>query len=96
VPAREPKSSSTKLDSLSLLGHSHGGTIALGYAITHPERVENLILVDSDIEDYPDEQRDSMSSSFGVETRILLQQSRSSRRPTILTAQRPTKSWTLS
>ena len=45
------------LDAMTLLGHSHGGTIAIGYAITHPKQVRSLILIDSDIEDYPDSLR---------------------------------------
>jgi pimeloyl-ACP methyl ester carboxylesterase len=47
------------LESITLLGHSHGGTIAIGYAITHPEHVRSLILVDAAIEDYPDADRDA-------------------------------------
>jgi pimeloyl-ACP methyl ester carboxylesterase len=45
------------LDAMTLLGHSHGGTIAIGYAISHPKQVRSLILIDSDIEDYPDAAR---------------------------------------
>ncbi len=33
----------------AVLGHSSGGTLALGYAIDHPERVERLILLNSDL-----------------------------------------------
>jgi len=40
------------LDSLALVGHSHGGAIALGYAIRYPKRVRRLVLVDSNIEDH--------------------------------------------
>jgi pimeloyl-ACP methyl ester carboxylesterase len=32
------------LDRLLLLGHSHGGVVAIEYAATHPDRVERLIL----------------------------------------------------
>src|SRR6059058_3189735 len=32
------------LDRISLLGHSHGGTVAIEYAARHPERVGRLIL----------------------------------------------------
>jgi proline-specific peptidase len=32
------------LERLNLLGHSHGGVIAIAYAARHPERVERLIL----------------------------------------------------
>ena len=40
------------LDSTTVLGHSHGGAIALGYTIHHPERVHKLILVDTCTEDH--------------------------------------------
>jgi proline-specific peptidase len=32
------------LEQISLLGHSHGGVVAIDYAARHPERVERLIL----------------------------------------------------
>ena len=32
------------LEQLLLLGHSHGGVVAIEYAATHPDRVERLIL----------------------------------------------------
>jgi pimeloyl-ACP methyl ester carboxylesterase len=40
------------LQSMTVLGHSNGGAIALGYAIQHPEMVHKLILVDMCTEDY--------------------------------------------
>jgi proline-specific peptidase len=40
------------LDSITVLGHSHGGAIALGYATHHPELVHKLILVDACTEDH--------------------------------------------
>lgn len=40
------------LDSITVLGHSNGGAIALGYAIQHPEKVHKLILVDMCTEDH--------------------------------------------
>lgn len=40
------------LDSITVLGHSNGGGIALGYAIQHPERVHKLILVGACTEDH--------------------------------------------
>jgi pimeloyl-ACP methyl ester carboxylesterase len=42
-----------RLDSMMLLGHSHGGAIALGYAIRYPERVRTLFLVDACVIDEP-------------------------------------------
>lgn len=35
-----------QLDSVSLLGHSMGGKVAMEFAMTHPQRVEKLIVVD--------------------------------------------------
>jgi proline iminopeptidase len=32
------------LERINLLGHSHGGVVAMGYAARHPDRVERLIL----------------------------------------------------
>jgi proline iminopeptidase len=44
-----------RLPRISVLGHSHGGAIALGYAIRYPKRVRKLILVDSNIQDFNEE-----------------------------------------
>jgi len=41
-----------RLPRITVLGHSHGGAIALGYAIRYPKRVKKLILVDSNIQDF--------------------------------------------
>lgn len=38
-----------KLDHLTLLGHSHGGFIALNYALKFPGRVARLVLVDAQV-----------------------------------------------
>jgi len=40
------------LKSITVLGHSQGGAIALGHAISHPEVVHKLILVDACTEDH--------------------------------------------
>jgi proline iminopeptidase len=41
-----------RIPKLFLLGHSHGGTIALGYAIRYPTHLRKLVLVDSGIIDF--------------------------------------------
>jgi proline iminopeptidase len=40
------------LPKINVLGHSHGGAIAIGYAIRYPEHVSKLILVDSSIQGF--------------------------------------------
>jgi proline iminopeptidase len=41
-----------RIPKLFLMGHSHGGTIALGYAIRYPAHLRKLVLVDSGIIDF--------------------------------------------
>lgn len=36
-----------KLDSVDLIGHSHGGRIGIGLASGHPERINRLVLISS-------------------------------------------------
>ena len=43
-----------ELPSLTLLGHSNGGTVALAYAEMYPERVDKLLLVDPQILGFDD------------------------------------------
>jgi proline iminopeptidase len=40
------------LKTMTLMGHSHGGAIALGYAVRYPHRLHKLILVDAEIPGY--------------------------------------------
>ncbi|KIX01692.1 uncharacterized protein Z518_09418 [Rhinocladiella mackenziei CBS 650.93] len=40
------------LDKVSIVGHSSGGTIALGYAIAYPDHVDKLILLNTDLLGY--------------------------------------------
>lgn len=40
------------LESMNLMGHSHGGRIALAYAVQFPDRVRRLIVVDTSVEGY--------------------------------------------
>jgi pimeloyl-ACP methyl ester carboxylesterase len=37
------------LASFAVIGHSHGGYIAMNYAVTYPDRVSSLILVDAQL-----------------------------------------------
>ncbi|KAK3175030.1 hypothetical protein OEA41_002276 [Lepraria neglecta] len=39
---------------MTLLGHSNGGSIALGYAERYPERVQKMILLDHQLEGFDD------------------------------------------
>jgi proline iminopeptidase len=45
---------------LSLLGHSHGGIVAMAYAAAHPDRVERLILA-STLARWAPEQQEAMN-----------------------------------
>jgi len=42
-----------KLDKILLIGHSMGGKTAMQFAITHPERVEKMVVVDISPKKYP-------------------------------------------
>jgi pimeloyl-ACP methyl ester carboxylesterase len=44
---------SEKLDKVLLLGHSMGGKTAMQFAISHPERVEKMVVVDISPKKYP-------------------------------------------
>lgn len=44
---------SLSLEQVMLLGHSMGGKVAMEFALTHPERVERLIIVDIAPVEYP-------------------------------------------
>ena len=48
------------LEQFRLLGHSHGGVVAMAYAATHPERVERLILA-STLARWAPEQQEAMN-----------------------------------
>lgn len=43
------------LDSINLMGHSHGGAIALDYAERYPRRVKKVVLIDAEVLDDRDD-----------------------------------------
>jgi proline iminopeptidase len=51
------------LERLNLLGHSHGGVVAMAYAARHPERVERLILA-STLARWSPEQEEAMNEGI--------------------------------
>jgi proline-specific peptidase len=51
------------LEQINLLGHSHGGIVALAYAARHPDRVERLILA-STLARWAPEQEEAMEEAM--------------------------------
>jgi len=49
------------LERIDLLGHSHGGVVAMAYAITHPDRVTRLVLA-STLARFAEPQADAMDA----------------------------------
>jgi proline-specific peptidase len=49
------------VEQIDLLGHSHGGVVALSYAAAHPMRVRTLVAADSLVRLHPEEQEALMS-----------------------------------
>jgi proline iminopeptidase len=49
------------LDSIYLMGHSHGGAIALDYAERYPQRVRKVVLIDAEV---LDDQANSATDAF--------------------------------
>ena len=49
------------VEQLDLLGHSHGGVVALAYAAAHPKRVRRLVAADSLVRLHPEEQEELKS-----------------------------------
>lgn len=47
-------------EQLDLLGHSHGGVVAMAYAVEHPERVRRLIAANSLVRIRPEEMETAM------------------------------------
>ena len=53
------------LERLTLLGHSHGGIVAMAYAAAHPERVDRLLLA-STAPRFAEEQEEAMQSAMAA------------------------------
>jgi len=51
------------LETIDLLGHSHGGVVAIAYAATHPARVRRLVLA-STLARFAAEQADAMDAGM--------------------------------
>jgi proline iminopeptidase len=49
-------------DELNLLGHSHGGIVAMAYAVEHPNRVRRLVAANSLVRFRPEEMEAAMST----------------------------------
>jgi proline-specific peptidase len=49
------------VEQIDLLGHSHGGVVALAYAAAHPARVRRLVAADSLVRMHPEEQEELKS-----------------------------------
>jgi len=49
------------VEQMDLLGHSHGGVVALAYAAAHPTRVRRLVVADSLVRLHPEEQEELKS-----------------------------------
>jgi proline-specific peptidase len=49
------------VEQLDLLGHSHGGVVALAYAAAHPTRVRRVVVADSLVRLQPEEQAELMA-----------------------------------
>lgn len=53
------------LDRIDLLGHSHGGVVAQGYAARYPDRVNKLVLA-STLARFHDEQQEAMEKGMAA------------------------------
>jgi pimeloyl-ACP methyl ester carboxylesterase len=52
-------------DELNLLGHSHGGIVAMAYAAEHPNRMRRLVAANSLVRFRPEEMETAMSTHSG-------------------------------
>ncbi|MCH8276364.1 MAG: alpha/beta fold hydrolase [Bacteroidetes bacterium] len=55
------------LESAHLIGHSMGGKTAMHFALTHSERVDDLVVVDIAPVDYPDLHDETFEALFAVD-----------------------------
>ncbi|KAK5048342.1 hypothetical protein LTR84_006012 [Exophiala bonariae] len=56
------------LEKINLLGHSSGGTIAAGYAIAYPDKVDKVILVNTDLPGYTRKDRSFFEDMANIRT----------------------------
>jgi esterase len=62
---------SLSIESVSLLGHSMGGKVAMEFALTYPKRVEKLIVVDIAPVEYPAHHRDVFAGIAAIDLQII-------------------------
>lgn len=55
------------LDAIHLLGHSLGGKVAMQFATQYPERVNQLVIVDMAMREYPDVHTDLIDAMLAVD-----------------------------
>jgi len=60
-----------KLDKVILLGHSMGGKTAMHFAVTYPERVEKMVVVDISPKQYPIVNKDVADALAKVDLNIV-------------------------
>lgn len=58
---------SLNIESVSLLGHSMGGKVAMEFALTYPKRVDKLIVVDIAPVEYPAHHRDVFAGIAAID-----------------------------
>src|SRR5690554_1420124 len=54
------------LDKVSIIGHSMGGKLAMFIAVTYPERIDKLVIVDISVRAYPPHHQDILEALNAV------------------------------
>ena len=60
-----------RLDKASLIGHSMGGKTAMNFAVTHPEKVEKLIIADIGPKYYPVHHTEIIKALYSIRVEAL-------------------------